>query len=122
MGIPALRPIVELTIPTSLDKTLAPAGKHVAQLFVQFAPYTVDPKLGNWADPRFKREFVQRCFRIVDEYAPNFSSSVIGYDALSPLDIERIFGLQNGCITHTSLALHQLAYNRCSPCPFSSYS
>jgi|LauGreDrversion4_2_1035121.scaffolds.fasta_scaffold1243731_1 hypothetical protein len=40
--------------------------------------YTVDPKLGNWADPSFKREFVQRCFRIVDEYAPNFSRSVIG--------------------------------------------
>jgi hypothetical protein len=38
----------------------------------------VDPKLGNWADPKFKREFVERCFRIVDEYAPNFSKSVIG--------------------------------------------
>ena len=39
----------------------------------------MDPKLGNWADPRFKHEFVKRCFRIVDEYAPNFSKSVIGY-------------------------------------------
>jgi hypothetical protein len=38
----------------------------------------VDPKLGNWADPKFKRDFVERCFRIVDEYAPNFSKSVIG--------------------------------------------
>jgi hypothetical protein len=43
-----------------------------------FGSYNVDPKLGNWADPSFKREFVQRCFRIVDEYAPNFSRSVIG--------------------------------------------
>ena len=51
MGMPAQRPVVEMTIPSALDKTISPPGKHVVQLFVQFAPYHVDPKYGNWADP-----------------------------------------------------------------------
>lgn len=57
MGMPASRPIVEMTIPSSLDNTLAPPGKHVVQLFVQFAPYHIDPKIGSWADPGFKGVF-----------------------------------------------------------------
>ena len=44
-GVPATRPVVEMTVPSALDRTLAPAGKHVVQLFVQFAPYDVDPKV-----------------------------------------------------------------------------
>jgi phytoene dehydrogenase-like protein len=56
MGIPASRPVIEMTIPSSLDSTVSPKGKHVVQLFVQFAPYNVDPKIGNWADPMFKEQ------------------------------------------------------------------
>ncbi len=108
MGMPATRPVVEMTIPSSLDSTVAPRGQHVVQLFVQYAPYDVDPKIGHWADPAFKQDFVHRCLRIVDEFCPGFSSSVIGYDALSPLDLERVFGLHKGSIHHGSLALHQL--------------
>lgn len=48
MGMPATRPVLEMTIPTSVDKTIAPEGKHVVQLFVQFAPYDVHPKIGIW--------------------------------------------------------------------------
>jgi phytoene dehydrogenase-like protein len=48
---------------------------------------------GNWADPDFKNAFADRCFSIVDEFAPGFSSSVIGRDVLTPLDLERIFGM-----------------------------
>ncbi|KAK3277937.1 hypothetical protein CYMTET_14091, partial [Cymbomonas tetramitiformis] len=115
MGLPATRPVVEMTIPSSLDNTLAPAGKHVVQLFVQFAPYNVNPKVGNWADPAFKEGFADRCFSIVDEFAPGFSSSVIGRDVISPLDLERIFGLHQGNIFHGALSLHQLAYTRPVP-------
>lgn len=97
MGMPAIRPVVEMTIPSSLDSTIAPPGKHVVQLFVQFAPYDVDPKFGRWADPAFKTAFVNRVFGIVDEFCPGFSSSVIAYDALSPLDLERVFGLHKVC-------------------------
>eukprot|EP01004_Peranema_trichophorum_P010876 NODE_970_length_2213_cov_44.560287_g829_i0.p1 GENE.NODE_970_length_2213_cov_44.560287_g829_i0~~NODE_970_length_2213_cov_44.560287_g829_i0.p1 ORF type:complete len:701 (-),score=153.25 NODE_970_length_2213_cov_44.560287_g829_i0:111-2024(-) len=114
-GIPATRPVIEMTIPSSLDKTLAPPGKHVVQLFVQFAPYDIDPKQGSWADPGFKNSFADRVFRIIDEFAPGFSESVIARDVLSPLDLERIFGLHKGNIFHGALGLHQLGYMRPVP-------
>lgn len=57
MGMPASRPIVEMTIPSSIDKTISPPGKHVVQFFIQFAPYDIDPKIGSWADPQFKNAF-----------------------------------------------------------------
>ena len=96
MGVPATRPVIEMTIPSTLDDTLAPKGKHVVQLFVQYAPYDVNPKHGNWADPAFKEAFVQRVLAVVEEHCPGFSSSIIGTDALSPLDLERIFALHKG--------------------------
>jgi len=114
-GVPATRPVIEMTIPSALDTTISPPGKHVVQLFVQFAPYDVDPTVGHWADPDFKQRFVDRCLNIVEEFAPGFKSSVIGIDALSPLDLERIFGLHKGNIFHGSLSLHQLAYARPVP-------
>jgi phytoene dehydrogenase-like protein len=58
MGMPASRPVVEMTIPSSLDDTISPKGKHVVQLFVQFAPYQIDSKIGSWADPGFKGNFI----------------------------------------------------------------
>ncbi len=118
MGIPASRPVIEMTIPSSVDKTIAPKGKHVVQLFVQFAPYDIDPKIGHWADPIFKEAFADRILKIVDEFCPGFSNTVIGRDVLSPLDLERIFGFHKGNIFHGSLSLHQLAYAR----PMSGYA
>mmetsp|Transcript_52026 Transcript_52026/g.130641 ORF Transcript_52026/g.130641 Transcript_52026/m.130641 type:complete len:499 (-) Transcript_52026:47-1543(-) len=112
MGVPASRPVVEMTVPSAVDPTLAPPGKHVVQLFVQYAPYAVDPKRGNWADPDFKAQFVRGVYDVVEEFAPSFSSSIVGEDALSPLDLERVFGLQRGNLFHGSLALHQLGYAR----------
>ena len=118
MGIPATRPVIEMTIPSSVDNTIAPEGKHVVQLFVQFAPYDINPKIGNWADPSFKEAFADRVFRIVDEFCPGFSNSVIGRDVMSPLDLEKIFGFHKGNIFHGSLSLHQLGYAR----PMSGYA
>jgi phytoene dehydrogenase-like protein len=115
MGVPATRPVVEMTIPSAVDTTLAPPGKHVVQLFVQFAPYDVDPHVGNWADPRFKNAFADRCIAIVEEFCPGFAASVIGRDVLSPLDLERVFGLHKGNIFHGSLSLHQLGFARPAP-------
>lgn len=115
MGVPATRPVIEMTIPSALDSTIAPPGQHVVNLFVQYAPYDVDPKIGHWADPKFKEDFVYRCLRIVDEFCPNFSSSVIGYDALSPLDIERVFGMHKGSIHHGALSLGQIGPARPMP-------
>lgn len=71
--------------------------------------------MGSWADPKFKQQFIDRVFGIIDEFAPNFSSSVIGFDALSPLDLEQQFGLHKGNIFHGSMSLHQILYMRPSP-------
>ena len=113
---PSDRPVIEMTIPTSLDNTLAPKGKHVCTLFVQYAPYDLDPNIGSWKDPHFKKKYVEETvFKIIDEKAPGFSQSVIAYDALSPYDLEQIFGLHRGNIFHGALGLHQLAYTRPAP-------
>ena len=115
-GRPAKRPVIEMTIPSSLDNTLSPQGKHVAQLFVQYAPY--DLKNMSWSDPGVKSNFVENVFNVVNEHVSNFESSIVGYDALSPLDIEHIFGMHKGNIFHGSMTLSQLAYAR----PMGGYS
>jgi phytoene dehydrogenase-like protein len=102
-------PIVELVISSTLDDTLAPAGQHVASLFCQH----VNPVLadsghveGGWDA---HRDTVARLMiDTVDAYAPNFRASVLGYKALSPLDLEREYGLIGGDIFHGSLGLDQL--------------
>lgn len=75
---PSGRPVVEMTLPTSLDTTLAPPGVHVAQLFVQYAPYDLDPRVGSWEDEGFKQAFSRRVYGIIDEKAPGFSDSILG--------------------------------------------
>lgn len=113
-GVPAPKPVVELTLPSSLDDTLAPLGCHVASLFVQYAPYDLSGG-ASWDDPAFKQTFVDRCISVVDDHAPGFKASIVGIDALSPLDLQRTFGLHKGNIFHGALGLHQLAYNRPAP-------
>lgn len=75
----------------------------------------MDPKFGSWADPAFKEAFADRVFGIVDEFCPGFSSTVLYRDILSPLDLERVFGLHRGSISHGALSLHQLGYSRPAP-------
>ncbi|OIW09759.1 hypothetical protein TanjilG_18674 [Lupinus angustifolius] len=91
-GVPSRRPIMEMTIPSVLDKTISPPGKHVINLFVQYTPYK--PLDGDWQDHDYRESFAQKCFTLIDEYAPGFSTSVIGYDMLSPPDLEREIGLK----------------------------
>ncbi|MGY0610843.1 phytoene desaturase family protein [Luteimonas sp. A501] len=96
-------PIVELVISSTLDDSLAPAGRHVASLFCQHVNPDVD---GGWD---LHRDTVARLMiDTVDGVAPNFARSVLGYEALSPLDLERRFGLVGGDIFHGSLGLDQL--------------
>ena len=103
-GEPSREPVIELTIPTSVDRTLAPAGHHIVQMFVQYAPY----QLANthWDD--IKEAFADRCIATVNAYAPNFAASVLHRQVLSPLDLERRFGLTGGNIFHGAMPLHQL--------------
>lgn len=98
-------PIVEMLIPSTVDTTLAPAGKHVASLFCQHFSYEL-PNNVVWDDA--KKHAVELVLNTVNRYAPNFKASVLGHSALSPLDLEREFGLTGGDIFHGALTLDQL--------------
>jgi phytoene dehydrogenase-like protein len=98
-------PIVEVLIPSTLDDSLAPAGQHVASLFCQH----VAPELSggrSWDDHR--EEVADLMIETVDRMAPGFKASVLGRQVLSPLDLERTFGLTGGDIMHGNLSLDQL--------------
>jgi len=98
-------PIVEMLIPSTLDDSLAPPGRHVASLFCQHvAP--VLPGGRHWDDHR--EAVADRMIATVDRFAPGFAASVLGRQVLSPLDLERTFGLIGGDIFHGALSLNQL--------------
>ena len=95
------KPVVEMLIPSVVDDSLAPRGKHVASLFCQhFAP------TAEWS--ALKEPAVQAIFDVVQSHCPNFRSSLLGHRALSPADLERDFGLTSGDIFHGQLSLDQL--------------
>jgi phytoene dehydrogenase-like protein len=98
-------PIVEMLIPSTLDDTLAPKGAHVASLFCQH----VTPQFGDgtsWDDHR--EQVADLMIATVDKYAPGFKASVVARQIMSPLDLERTFGLVGGDIFHGALNLDQL--------------
>ncbi len=98
-------PIVEMLIPSTLDDSLAPPGRHVASLFCQHvAP--VLPDGASWDDHR--ETVADLMVETVDRYAPGFAASVLGRQIKSPLDLERDFGLIGGDIFHGALSLNQL--------------
>jgi phytoene dehydrogenase-like protein len=102
-------PVIEMLIPSTLDDTLAPQGKHVASLFCQHvAPELPQgfPGGSSWDD--HKEEVADLMIATVNAYAPNFASSVVGRQVLSPLDLERTFGLLGGDIFHGQLSLDQI--------------
>ena len=94
-------PIVEMLIPTTLDKTLAPEGKHVASLFCQ----QFDPDV-DWDSNR--EEVAELIVDTVEIYAPGFKNSILGKQIFSPLDLERVFGLVKGDIMHGNMSLDQI--------------
>lgn len=98
-------PVVEMLIPSTIDDTLAPAGHHVASLFCQH----FDPDLPNgrsWDDER--EAAADAIIATVTKVAPNFARSIIARKILSPLDLERDFGLTGGDIFHGAMDLNQL--------------
>ncbi len=98
-------PVVEMVISSVLDDTLAPAGRHVASLFCQqFAPELPDGR--SWDDDR--EAAADLVIETVDRYAPNFKASVLGRQVLTPLDLEREFGLVGGDIFHGELSPDQM--------------
>lgn len=103
----AREPVVELVISSTLDDSLAPAGQHVASLFCQ----QVNPEPdGGWDAHR--ETFADLAVETVNRHAPNFAASIIGRRILSPLDLEREYGLLGGDIFHGALGLDQLFSTR----------
>src|SRR4029079_10970312 len=82
----------------------APAGQHLMSMFIQYAPYEL--KGTTWDAQR--EPFADRCFDVLNEYAPNFKRSVLARQILTPLDLERTFNLTGGNIFQGSMALNQL--------------
>jgi phytoene dehydrogenase-like protein len=102
-------PIIEMVIPSTLDDTLAPRGAHVASLFCQHVAPEL-PDGSSWNDHR--DGVADLMIATVDRYAPGFKASVIGRQALSPLDLEQVFALTGGDIFHGALSLDQLFWAR----------
>ncbi|XP_034408079.1 pyridine nucleotide-disulfide oxidoreductase domain-containing protein 2 [Cyclopterus lumpus] len=111
-GRPSTRPMLEMTIPSVLDPTLAPPGCHVVSLFTQFTPYHIEGR--EWTNED-REAYLDTAFDWVEKYAPGFKKSVVGSDILAPPDLERIFGLTGGNIFHGSMSLDQLYLARPLP-------
>jgi phytoene dehydrogenase-like protein len=105
------RPYIDVVIPTLTDPSVAPPGKHVMSCFVQYAPYKL--KEGSWDEKR--EAFGDTVIDTLAQYAPNLKNIIIGRQVLTPLDLEREFGLTEGNIFQGELSLEQLFFLRPVP-------
>ena len=101
-------PIIEATIPSSLDDTAAPQGRHVMSMFTQYFPYHLWQYAGTLEEN--KQRYAERCIDIMNDYAPNFRQSVLNYQVLSPADIEDRYGLTGGNIMQGTMSLSSLSF------------
>ena len=111
-GRPSSEPVLEITLPTSLDDTIAPGGRHLMSIFVQYAPYRLADG-GDWDG--IKEAFADRCIDLLARYAPNVPGAVLHRQVLSPVDLERTFGLTGGNIMQGAMSLNQLFFRRPVP-------
>jgi phytoene dehydrogenase-like protein len=102
------KPYIDMVIPSLTDPSVAPPGKHVLSCFVQYAPYKLAQ--GTWDDQ--KQAFGDNVINTIAEYAPNIKDIIVGRQVLTPLDLEREFGLTQGNIFQGELSLEQLFFLR----------
>jgi phytoene dehydrogenase-like protein len=107
------KPYIDIVIPTLVDPSMAPPGKHVMSCFVQYAPYHLDPALGTWDDQR--EAFGDAVVNRIAEFAPDLPSKILHRQVMTPLDIERTTGLTEGNIFQGELSLEQLFFSRPVP-------
>ena len=105
------RPYIDMVIPTLTDPSVAPPGKHILSCFVQYAPYKLAS--GTWDDQR--EAFGDTVIDTIAEYAPNIRDIILHRQVLTPLDLERDFGLTEGNIFQGELTLEQLFFVRPVP-------
>jgi phytoene dehydrogenase-like protein len=102
------RPYMDIVIPSMIDPGMAPPGKHVMSIFVQYAPYELN---GGWNDAR-REAFGDAVIDTVSQFAPNLKSAILHRQVITPADIERVTGLSEGNIFAGELSLHQLFFFR----------
>jgi phytoene dehydrogenase-like protein len=102
-------PVLEMTIPSNVDDSIAPAGKHIMSIFVQYAPYNLSNGR-NWDD--VKDSWVENCIDTIEGFAPGFKEKILFTHAMTPLDLERTYGLTGGNIMQGAMHLHQLGPSR----------
>ena len=102
------RPCLDVVIPSTLDPSMAPPGKHVMSIFVQYAPYHL--KNGTW--PERREEFGDNVIDTLSEYAPNLKNLILHRQVVTPWDLEQEFGLTEGNIFQGELTLDQLFFLR----------
>ncbi|HLG17779.1 MAG TPA: NAD(P)/FAD-dependent oxidoreductase [Blastocatellia bacterium] len=107
-GRPSENPMIEITIPTAYDDSIAPPGKHIMCMFVQYAPYKL--REGSW--DQIKEQFADRCIDLLAEYAPNIREIILHRQVISPLDMEREYSLTGGNIFHGEMTVDQLFFMR----------
>jgi phytoene dehydrogenase-like protein len=105
------RPYLDIVIPSLLDPSLAPPGRHVMSCFVQYAPYHL--RSGTWDEQR--DQLGQTVLDTIAEHAPNIRDVLVGMQVLTPLDLERVFGLSEGNIFHGEMSLEQMFFMRPVP-------
>ena len=105
------RPYMDIVIPSMLDPSMAPPGKHVMSVFVQYAPYHLN---GGWNDAR-REQFGDTVIDTLAAYAPNLKSAILHRQVITPADIERIVGLSEGNIFQGELTLQQMFFLRPAP-------
>jgi len=104
-------PYIDMVIPSLTDPSLAPPGKHVMSCFVQYAPYKLTE--GTWDEK--KEEFGDNVINTIAQYAPNIKNLIVGRQIVTPLDLEREWGLSEGNIFQGELSLEQLFFLRPVP-------
>ena len=105
------RPYMDIVIPSMLDPSMAPPGKHVMSIFVQYAPYQLN---GGWTDAR-REALGDAVIDTLSEYAPNIKSVILHRQVVTPADIERVVGLSEGNIFQGELSLQQMFFLRPAP-------
>ena len=104
------RPYLNIVIPSVVDPTIAPPGKHVMSIFVQYAPYQLEGGPESW--PQHREAFGDTVIATLEEYCPGLSDSILHRQVLTPWDLEQEFGLTEGNIFHGELSLEQLFFLR----------
>jgi phytoene dehydrogenase-like protein len=105
------RPYLDVVIPSLLDPSMAPPGRHVMSIFAQYAPYDLK---GGWSDAR-REAFGDTVIDTLAEYAPNLKKAILHRQVITPADIERVVGLSEGNIFQGELSLQQMFFLRPSP-------